>query len=155
MDPRLILEIARQLLLSTCKMGNRLSLPCGRSAVSRAYYGSYNVAVEFLAFAGIRPTSKHDSHSAVKNALIYSDDQMVREAGVNLESLHQKRKQADYEMGHPTIGTFKEADAACRTAVEIIEILDECHTDGVRFSKFRTNMREWAKGSVDRKLTVI
>src|SRR5216683_5344874 len=68
-----------------------------RSAISRAYYGVYNVATQFLELMGIqRP--KQTYHLTLQYRLRASGDVEIEQLGDDLGDLCQRRNHADYKM---------------------------------------------------------
>ena len=87
------------------QLANRWSgLPSGgeavwRTAIGRAYYGSFHVSKDFLIGIGIILPPKRDKkneHIYVRQALSQSANADAVEAAKSLGELHEYRKSADY-----------------------------------------------------------
>ena len=93
-----------------------------RSAISRAYYGIYCLARNYLEFKGNAITEK-DSHRAVRDAYLSSGNRQKIKIGDDLGRLHRKRKEADYE-NDAKIG-FAEANLAYQMALKAVQNLSK------------------------------
>ena len=91
MDPREFHRLAAQLVGGT-------SPAEFRTAVSRAYYAAYNVAVQILEEMGFRVSRGPAGHGEVQNRLSNCGDGEVIRVGSQLATLHSKRIQADYRL---------------------------------------------------------
>lgn len=67
-----------------------------RSAISRAYYGSYHLAKSFLEYLGI--VVQERNHDFVKNCLLSCVNEDARQAGERLGDLRTERNRADYDL---------------------------------------------------------
>ena len=71
---------------------------CLRSAVSRAYYAAFKVALEFAENTSeFEPTGYGSDHSSLPIHLQGDDDKDIRQLGVELRRLRDDRAQADYK----------------------------------------------------------
>jgi len=68
-----------------------------RSAASRAYYGAYHVAVDFLSQLGYKARSEK-THPWVQRQFKNCQSEDFVELGDLLETLHHARNVADYEL---------------------------------------------------------
>ena len=66
-----------------------------RSSVSRAYYGVFNLASEFLASRGVHIPS-HNAHQAIIDAFEGSKELSWQEIGHEIRALRDRRVSADY-----------------------------------------------------------
>src|SRR5438045_2836714 len=70
-----------------------------RSAVSRAYYGAFHLAVSFLKeVAGIRVLENHTGHDQVCRLLRSTGNTQAIEAAASLAELRTTRNRADYKL---------------------------------------------------------
>jgi hypothetical protein len=97
----------------------------------------------FLDIIGAEVADKPRGHSGVKNALIFDADSLLSKAGKDLEALHTKRKDADYEMDNRSTENFQEAKTVCAQASRVVKCLDDCCQDTVRFNEVRARVRKW------------
>lgn len=70
------------------------SAPKSRTVVSRAYYGAFHLAREFLVRMGKMPTDRHDAHEWLQQL----SPEPARQAGFKLADLCSARKRADYRL---------------------------------------------------------
>jgi uncharacterized protein (UPF0332 family) len=101
--------------------------PTWRSSTSRAYYGAFHVAKDFLeVFLGFRDKFKgHQSHKHVHQALTSSDNPHAAEAGRKLSRLILRRHKADYELRDNGIGIQSAAQHSVENAEEITDEIDK------------------------------
>ena len=120
MDGRRYLLLAR-FLVEAVKAGNPPTGGDGaaecRSAISRAYYGAYLVAVTYLDRIGFAAQNSPDCHLAVQRALNNSGHPDLRTAYVKLDVLHRDRRRADYD----TKDRQSETVAAAEFVVQLAE----------------------------------
>jgi uncharacterized protein (UPF0332 family) len=125
MNPRLFLELARFFANSSGLPFDRASF---RSAISRAYYAAYHVAVRFLATIHVEIKEPAKGHDAVRQAFLFCSDPLAKEIGVMLRTLHTQRKWADYELDNPDPEERETAKAACSQATSTIKKLELCES---------------------------
>jgi hypothetical protein len=130
MNPRQYLELAERLAQGAG------AAEC-RSAVSRSYYAVYNVAEQFLSRMGFGKPGKN-YHVALQQRLLNSQDDEVQRVGSQLGDLHERRLRADYHMDDKTTEHPKTAEAACRQARRMIEVLDLCPINSERWKQIQT-----------------
>jgi uncharacterized protein (UPF0332 family) len=94
-----------------------------RSAISRAYYGVFHLASEFLSELGFRVGARHD---AVWKHLEVSGDATAALAGQKLNSLYQERRRADYDLRIIRWGELLHAKRCVEEANEIQFLLLAC-----------------------------
>ena len=97
-----------------------------RSAVSRAYYGAFNLGVQFLEKLGFRAPSSGNKHFYVRVRLSQSGDEEVARAGGLLSDLQSERNDANYDLADPGVGTQQVAMTSVETAHEIRRALTGC-----------------------------
>lgn len=93
-----------------------------RSVISRAYYGAFHQAAEFIEGLTNQKRAKHDAHIW----LIDSAFSQAHEAGRRLEKLNSARIKADYRLDDPE----SELPAVARTCIELARdvqaLLEDC-----------------------------
>jgi hypothetical protein len=103
--------------------------PSWRSSTSRAYYGAFHIAREFLenrlGFVG--KFTGHKSHGRVSNALIASGLPDAMEAGRMLSHLIRRRHRADYVLDDGGIGVQSAAQHSVDDAHDIRSLIE--HAD--------------------------
>ena len=67
-----------------------------RTAISRAYYAAFNVAVHVLKQIGSPALEGPAAHKEVACSLMACKDEALRIAGSSMDQLHTRRIQADY-----------------------------------------------------------
>jgi uncharacterized protein (UPF0332 family) len=98
-----------------------------RSAVSRCYYGVFHVAQALLERLGHHHKGKLDNpHLFVQRCLQHSGESTAQEAGYLLQTLHQHRKNADYDIDTPNYETVRFVEIAIGHAHAIREKLRTC-----------------------------
>jgi hypothetical protein len=139
MDPRAFLDVAFALAHKDAPSAGEL-----RTAVSRAYYGLYNTAVDFLDKCRVSVVDNQSGHRVVPGALRACGDVKLREAAATLDDLRNARWQADYMMtaaGPEHAGTVKRH---VRHARQAINVIDACEQNVDRFREVKTSVRRWA-----------
>jgi uncharacterized protein (UPF0332 family) len=111
-----------------------------RSAGSRAYYAAHHSARAFLRAVGLEAP---DSHGAVWNALLSSQDVDVGRAGSELANLHADRRKADYDLGNRSCETQQAAALAVLKATDILAKLTTCLADAQRQADVARSLRAW------------
>lgn len=118
-----------------------------RSAISRAYYGAFHVACEFLESCGIQLSGKvlhgADVHKKVRFCLRESGDFDAAKAAEKLGSLRDKRNHADYDLKGPEFDGRTVA-LQLRITQEIVDVVDRCR-QGPTFAAIRDNMKVYAR----------
>jgi hypothetical protein len=125
MNPREFQSLASQLVTGT-------SPAHLRTAISRAYYAAYNVAVEILDELGFPIQRSPSGHGEVQNRLSNSGDPEVMRVGSQLAGLHGKRIRADYRLDTGDVENQGTAQALVGQADRMIQILESCRTDPKR-----------------------
>jgi uncharacterized protein (UPF0332 family) len=105
--------------------------PAGlRSAVSRCYYGVFHIAQSFLERLGHHHKGKTDNpHLFVQRCLQHSGESTAQEAGHLLHTLHEHRKNADYNIDRPNYETVRFVEIAMGHADAIREKLRACESE--------------------------
>ncbi len=99
-----------------------------RTAVGRAYYASFLDVRDLLEGMGFKNLRRGNTHHLVKQYLEHGGKR-ARIISNKLSGLHERRKNADYDI--PMLPTFFLADAerAISRANEITVFIDDCHKD--------------------------
>jgi hypothetical protein len=126
MDGRGYLQLARY-LVEAVKTGNPPTGGDGaakcRSAISRAYYGAYLVAVAYLDRIGFATENSPDCHLAVQRALNNGGNPELRAAYAKLDVLHRDRRRADYDMKDTRSETLATAEFVVKLAEDTTELI--------------------------------
>jgi hypothetical protein len=117
MDPRDFQQIAERLVGGTCAAEFR-------TAISRAYYATYNVSVEILEGMNFRIPGGSNGHGNVQRRLSNCGEKEIIKVGSQIGDLHSKRIQADYYLDNSKTENKKTAEAIVRNARKLIQILD-------------------------------
>src|SRR5262245_4565058 len=96
-----------------------------RTAISRAYYGAYNVAAEFLKKIGVKHAGGADAHRLIPEALRQSRDIQIDSAVADLDGLRKMRWSADYDMEARDVEDHRTIRKFTARAKQIIKKLDE------------------------------
>jgi len=119
-----------------------------RSAISRAYYGAFHAARQFLVDVGLRWPRKEsyaaEIHIKVRHCLSQSGDADAVLAGDQLWSLRDLRNQADYDLDSTKFKLPARVAAGVRLAPAIVDSLQRCHSEPL-FSQIRGNIRTYAR----------
>jgi uncharacterized protein (UPF0332 family) len=114
-----------------------------RTAVSRAYYGVFHVALQLLADAGIGLPDTAEAHRKVLFCLTNSGDDLGRKVGTRLELLRRQRNVADYNLRDVTFQQRTPADKAILLAQHLVTLLASFR-DEPSWSRFRVAVRSYA-----------
>jgi hypothetical protein len=93
-----------------------------RSAISRAYYGAFHLAVDYLVSLGQKLGR---NHGEVHQSLSESGHSRGRAAGGHLSNLQSFRVKADYDLKEPAVATADAARLCVELAVKVRAILQE------------------------------
>ena len=108
-----------------------------RTVSSRAYYGAFHGATEFLAELNVHPTKTERVHFIVHAYLENSMNRPSENAGRLLGDLHVRRKEADYKLASGPYETAAFARYSVEMALRIRELIVECTTDPLRTAVHR------------------
>ncbi len=107
--------------------------PGARSAVSRAYYGSFHKAVKMLAEVASVPPGSQKSHVISVEYLKSCGHSDGIKAGRLLGDLHADRLKSDYRLDDAAVETMQFAMIAVESAAEFGRLLDafrrSCESD--------------------------
>ena len=126
MDPRDFLRQAQELAEGkpAADFGKR-AVDC-RTAISRAYFAGFDVAVAFLTSMSIALRRGPDSHKDVQRCLENCDDPEVMRVGAELSDLRTSRNSADYHLDRTDVENRKSALFLINKAEATIRALDTC-----------------------------
>jgi uncharacterized protein (UPF0332 family) len=97
-----------------------------RSASSRAYYGCFHLARQFLIELQFLCRRGTNEHQFVQHHFKHCKDPIAKQIGDSLSDLHEYRKQADYELDDLDAQTQNYAQTCILMAHEIRSQLDRC-----------------------------
>ena len=100
-----------------------------RSAISRAYYAVYHVAVETLKNVGISISIGPAGHGEVLRYLANSGDAEVCRMASDLSDFRRKRNDADYDLSNSAVEKATVAQSYVHLAERIISALDACQVE--------------------------
>lgn len=103
-----------------------------RSAVSRAYYGAFHLAMQLLGEYAAAPTANGQAHALVQNYLQGVKNTDANEAGVLLSDLHGERLKADYRLSNEKAETLQFA----------MQAVEAAHAINVRLNAYRLSCRD-------------
>src|SRR5438034_5452135 len=103
-----------------------------RTAVSRAYYGAYHVAVEVLGELGLRVPRNFAGHEIVCRELRHANDPGAGLAADLIGDLRTERNKADYDLAEAKFKSQKNAKLSVETAHEAVTALEACLVEPVR-----------------------
>jgi len=97
-----------------------------RSAVSRAYYGSYHFALEVLLRFGVTVPKGPNGHQTVKNHFLFSKNDTALEAARRIGDLGHERNTADYKLENKKYTEERNAKYQVERASEVVSLLEQC-----------------------------
>ena len=103
-----------------------------RSAISRAYYAAYLVAVETLRGMSFRISKGSAGHAEVQRCLFNSGDPALAKIGSDLSDFRRTRNLADYDPGDKSVEEQAKAVVYVAMARKIIQALDTCQAEPQR-----------------------
>lgn len=103
-----------------------------RSAVSRAYYGAFHLAVAFLAELGKSVKENHEGHAEAYRALFNTQQTDAVDAARLLNDLRTMRNEADYKLHKSRYRSMANAKSDVEAAVEFCGCLSRCQAEPVR-----------------------
>lgn len=135
MDPREFHQLATDLV-------NNSSPSYIRTAISRAYYATFNVSVDIFNSMGFSLSTGPAAHGEIQHLLNNSGNQEVTKVGSQLGDLRSKRIEADYRFNRHGIESQKTAKALVVQAGNMISILDT-HCSGPQRSNIIAALKEY------------
>ena len=122
------------------------SEPQFRTAVSRAYYAVYNVAINLLKEMDFTISGKFDTHVVMRRHFNNSGNTELKRAAEKIKDLKTKRQHADYELNRTDIEKQHNAKAHVKSAGRVIETLEnQCY--GENREQIIKNIKAWRKAS--------
>lgn len=137
MDPREFLQLATALV-------GRTGAAELRTAISRAYYATYNVSVELLKTMAIPISAGPAGHGQVATYLHNSGDPEMQKVGSQFADLHSKRIRADYRMNRRDVENPKTAQALIAQANMMMQTVDTCRSEP-KFSQIRSAIESYQR----------
>ena len=118
-----------------------------RSSISRAYYATFNVAVQLLTSMNVSIPESGEAHMHVQRYLRYCGDQTIQAVGNQLSGLREMRNHADYHLHNKDAEDRRTALLYLAQAKVLINDLDACNCPsrrakilaGIKAYKRRTN----------------
>jgi uncharacterized protein (UPF0332 family) len=120
MDPVEFHRFAERIIRGGGKVG---PVEC-RVAISRAYYGAFNVAFGLLVAAGFNFFPKDDKHKIVARHLLWCEDAEVKRVGSTFDSFRAIRNHADYDMNYPGVERLGTAEIWLDESADCIRTLE-------------------------------
>ena len=104
-----------------------------RSAVSRAYYGAFHLALEFLKLeCQTTVKSNHTGHQEASNLFFGTNHPDAQDAARLLDELRSLRNAADYDLHKPRLVSEANARIDVEVASDFVSCLQRCNTEPVR-----------------------
>jgi uncharacterized protein (UPF0332 family) len=130
------IEVAEQLLDD----GNEGRL---RTAVSRAYYGSFHVARRFLQDCGVE-VPKSDVHDKLRWCFQESGSVDLEAASRRLDALRAERNKADYDLSDARFKKVSPARLQVKTSRAIVAAIESSRSEPL-YSQVRARVRDYAE----------
>src|SRR5688572_29044903 len=115
-----------------------------RTAVSRAYYGAYHLALDFVSLAGVSLPTSADSHEKLVWCLESGGHEFAAKVAIRLGLLRRDRNIADYDLRDSRFRTGSNVRIQLDRARELMAELDACSAEPVR-TQVCVSIREYAK----------
>jgi hypothetical protein len=118
--------------------------PAGyRSVTSRLYYGAYHEALGFIenemGFRHRKADDNANKHQFVLEYLTGSQEDLAQKLAAQIGQLHERRKNADYDLDQAHFGEESFAVGSVTRADRIMRTIEACREDAVRH-KIQTGM---------------
>jgi uncharacterized protein (UPF0332 family) len=113
-----------------------------RTSVSRAYYGAFHTAKEFLEECGVTLPRGANPHDKVYFCFDNCADGDARLAGSNLNSLRASRNDADYDLETDQFTSRRNVQRFLRNAHEIVDAISSSRQ---KLSTIRNDLRDQAR----------
>lgn len=147
MDSRLYVNLARALVAEVQSRTPRTGAVECRCAISRAYYGAYNVAVDLLNKIGFKTENVGACHKSVQYVLNNSGNADLATASANLSTLYQERRFADYEMKATRPESDVQADAMVSLAESVVKLVLDIQNDTSQWGPIATKVSAYVATS--------
>lgn len=116
-----------------------------RTCVSRAYYAAYLTARSIMITAWRQPEFiGGNEHRLLQQCLLNSNVAEAYAIGKLLENLHERRKNADYDLDDTDMNTAENAEFSIDRANDIIDRLNQCST-GVLSAQVRAGVTQYRR----------
>ena len=115
-----------------------------RTAVGRAYYSAFNVAVALLKKLKVQLPTGWEGHRLLAVAIRHCEDEHLTTVSHEFDELRAARWAADYDMQGVAVEDQRMVRKWCARAKQMIKKLDECEADPARFLEARVKIRNWA-----------
>jgi hypothetical protein len=106
-----------------------------RTAIGRAYYGAFHVAIETLAVVHVQVYEGPQAHEHVVRLLHHGNDHELRFAANSLGNLRSWRNSADYRLSDSTAESETRTGLAIQAALSIISKFEQLRGDSSRCSE--------------------
>lgn len=103
-----------------------------RTAVSRAYYGAFHIAVRVLGEVGFQVKANHAEHREAIDTLASTGIALAVEAGRIIDDLHSSRIVADYRLNKNTFSKRENAKLIVEDAYNATVSLNKCLEEPTR-----------------------
>ena len=119
-----------------------------RTAVSRAYYGTFHLARKLLEDCGVYLSGKEryktEAHQKVRFCLGESDNEEAVLVSKKLGSLRDRRNEADYDLDATTFRHPSNVTVEVQIARQIVDGILRCRAEPA-FSELREKVRTYAR----------
>lgn len=103
-----------------------------RSAISRAYYGAFHLAVSFLANHDCKVVENGTGHEDAYRHLFNTNVDSAREAARTLNDLRRERIRADYRLTINGLDSQKNAMEKVEMAENVRNLLEKCNIEPIK-----------------------
>jgi hypothetical protein len=113
-----------------------------RTIVSRAYYGAFHFALEFLVELGFQVPANANAHGLVRRMLLGSHHPEAARIAALLGDLHSDRIRADYRLSDSRYRTFVVARLHVERAETVRSMVNACRSEPAR-SELQAAIRDY------------
>lgn len=139
---------ARDFISSAIRLSNSQHEADLRSAVSRAYYGAFHIAHQFLTASRLQwPRNQSyaaEIHVKVRHCLSQSGNAEAIRAGELLRSLRDLRNEADYNLDSTKFRVAGRVATVIGQAIQVVDAIGRCRSEPA-FSEMRAKIRGYAR----------
>ena len=118
-----------------------------RSAVSRAYYGVFHLALDFVGTCGVTLPKTADAHEKLQWCLTHAGNSQLPPVVERLNSLRAARNVADYDLTSSQFSKRGSVAVAITRAQQIVEALTLVRLQS-DFAETRLAIRQYASGTL-------
>lgn len=115
-----------------------------RSAVSRAYYGAFHLAREFVARCRVSLPKTADAHDKLQWCLNHAGDEMLAAIGNKLNSLRAARNVADYDLQSSQFARQDSVLIILQRTQQVVDGLNQVESQP-NFAEIGVAIRRYAK----------